>query len=463
MPVKVEIEGQVVEFDTKPSPEDIDFVANKMGIRAPIAQQVAGPPSGFADAFRPDPGRRALKSEQVRREIRAREGLISPDNPLTREQIKQQPGISALRAFGKPFEVTEGIVADVALAAQSGDFSRLPKNIQETILGSRVPQMGDIYRSSGIPAIDNEVVSSTAGFIASMPTAGVAAKPITMGLRPGFQLANVVSKFGTRKVGQVISAMTGLPEKTVQTALSNPEFLSSRFVRNAKKTADKLYKKVVAPLIDDKKATVDLSDLQKPGKELDQLNLYTSFGEETANLTSMSQAGRKLMRELMKTANKIKVSFNEVNAKIAKIDNKLSGFWQGFAEGTEQITRGDVRNLTLIRAAFNRMRKEQYPKAGAAIDKQAVAKTAEGVLNNFSKWRPHLMNALAASTTASVLGGVAGLGFGPSAKLGAGFLLGTIPQVQRGLIRAGAGTARNVRQAAPAIVGTGTRQIGQQG
>ena len=115
-------------------------------------------------------------------------------------QVAQQPQLAqqhpfrtAFSAIGAPFEAGESIPANIGLALQRGNLSQLPQQLLQGVTGERPAQMGDIYRASGVPAI--QAMAAPAGLLMTGGTRSLAQTGATAKLPTA--IANIVRRTTT--------------------------------------------------------------------------------------------------------------------------------------------------------------------------------------------------------------------------------------------------------------------------
>lgn len=174
-----------------------------------------------------------------------------------------QGAATILRAAATPFQIAEAVPADLALAAQranQGGFKDLGENLIKDLSGTRAPQLGDVYRGSGIPGLSSEPVASTLGLVASVGIPGVNAGTNAIGdlyaqgikevasspvLKP---IVDASSRFGKQAVVNSLSFATSKPAHIWESFLDHPEWGSKKFVTALRNDAQKAYDINVAPL-----------------------------------------------------------------------------------------------------------------------------------------------------------------------------------------------------------------------
>lgn len=169
-----------------------------------------------------------------------------------------QGALSVLRMIATPFQIAEAVPADIGLAAQRaqiGGFQQLPGNLIKDVTGKRVPQVGDVYRGSGIPGLSSEPVASTLGLIASIGVPGVnkgtnlVGEAIGKALSPATDMiSSAAARYGKPMVSQALSVVTSKPEHIWESLIENPQWSDKKFVEGMNQTAEKAYQKVVKPL-----------------------------------------------------------------------------------------------------------------------------------------------------------------------------------------------------------------------
>ena len=65
-------------------------------------------------------------------------------------------------------EKTEAAIANSMLAVQEGRFDDIVGDFQAGVKGTKLGEIGDVFRNSGVPILQSEPVAATAGFIISM-------------------------------------------------------------------------------------------------------------------------------------------------------------------------------------------------------------------------------------------------------------------------------------------------------
>ena len=153
-------------------------------------------------------------------------------NPQLAQQHPFRTGLSALSA---PFEAGESIPANIGLALQRGDLRQLPQELWQGISGQRPSQIGDIYRASGVPAL--QAIAAPAGLLLTGGTGGLKSRLATppqgimdAAMRPALQAA------------QGIRTTTALPSMASQQVLGQvPKvggLISDRVVKPASKALE---------------------------------------------------------------------------------------------------------------------------------------------------------------------------------------------------------------------------------
>ena len=142
-------------------------------------------------------------------------------NPYLAQQHPFRTGLSALSA---PFEAGESIPANIGLALQRGDVSKLPQQLVQGFTGERPAQIGDIYRASGVPAL--QAMGAPAGLL------------LTGGTR---SLANTgaTAKLPTA-IANIIRSTTSLPSKASQQVLGLPFRVSGKISKSVIQTGEKI-------------------------------------------------------------------------------------------------------------------------------------------------------------------------------------------------------------------------------
>lgn len=217
---------------------------------------------------------------------------------------------TVLRGLATPFQIAEAIPADIGLAAQraqTGGFEALPGNLAKDISGERAPQIGDIYRASGVPGLSSEPVAATLGLVAAsaghipnlwakgatplaieaakmgIPEAQQAVKlanearigipnPAALGtnlvgeayakaLSPAAELIKVgIEKIGKPAVATVLEMTTNRHQGVWKDLIDNPEWGSKKYVDMLNKEAGAAYEKNVIPLAENTKNRVPIGD-----------------------------------------------------------------------------------------------------------------------------------------------------------------------------------------------------------
>ena len=141
----------------------------------------------------------------------------------------EHPFQTAFSALGAPFEAGESIPANVGLALQRGDVSQLPQELLQGMTGERPAQIGDVYRASGVPAL--QAMSASAGLLL---TGGTGMNGLHQGsmnpgmraaeevMRPALRMADMIQKptrLGTRMSEQVLGQVPMIAGKIGDTVV----------------------------------------------------------------------------------------------------------------------------------------------------------------------------------------------------------------------------------------------------
>ena len=150
-------------------------------------------------------------------------------NPALAGQHPFRTGLSAVAA---PFEAGESIPANIGLAAQRGDIRQLPQQLLQGIIGERPAQIGDVYRASGVPAL--QAMAAPAGLLLTGGTGirslrqgsvGKAGRFAEEAVRPALKLADII-----------------------RSTTATPSILTRQVLGQVPKVAGKISETVVAPL-----------------------------------------------------------------------------------------------------------------------------------------------------------------------------------------------------------------------
>ena len=216
-------DGTTITFEGPPSPEDIEF-AYRQERGSPTIPQTSGLPS-YEQA--------RIQTEQG---ISQRPSAIQYLRGVAQDPsiAQQHPFRTAFSAIGAPFEAGESIPANVGLALQRGNVSQLPQQLLQGIMGERPAQIGDIYRASGVPAL--QAMAAPAGLLltgaprnlgqtssfAQLPTsianivrrttmAPAELSKQVLGLPA--RVAGKLSKYAVGKIGKMVDPLTEFPAR----------------------------------------------------------------------------------------------------------------------------------------------------------------------------------------------------------------------------------------------------------
>lgn len=154
-------------------------------------------------------------------------------------QVAQQPALAqqhpfrtGLSAIAAPFEAGESIPANIGLALQRGDVRQLPQQLLQGVIGERPVQVGDIYRASGIPAL--QAMAAPAGLLL---TGGTGIRSLRQGsvgkigrvaeeaARPALKLADIIQSTTSepsRLTRQVLGQIPKVSGKIGETIITRP-------------------------------------------------------------------------------------------------------------------------------------------------------------------------------------------------------------------------------------------------
>lgn len=334
-------------------------------------------------------------SDKVENLISGRKSSIDVNNPINPINLTPFGGSKmipeSLRALSGGMEIAEGIPADIGLGFQRAretggkSIAQIPSDIWKTLKGERPAELGDIYRGAGAP----ESVAATGGLLASasrLTPSGAFGDKLVRGV--GKTLEPVLSPVGSaikKGTSKVMSGLSGVPEKSVNLAIKNPNVLKKKYVGNQIKLAGQEMEKNVNPLINDPSAMVTATPrITNLGKNL---NLYTPQGSETKILSAMQPNEKKMITDWLVRADNGsgKIDFNEADKIVGEIDSELVGYYRALKKGDIYKRTQFDRIAQDIRSSVNEARKSQFPDAGKAIDSYSQAMQSKTANEAFSR------------------------------------------------------------------------------
>lgn len=347
-----------------------------------------------------DSDQQTLKANQVENAISNRPSNIDVNLPINPINLTPFGGSKMLpesgRALAGGMEIAEGIPADIGLAIQGAvgskgkSLKKLPMDIVKTLTGKRPAEFGDIYRASNVPVLSSEPVASTGGLLTS-------ASNITPSGAAGNKVGEAIGKFFSpagksikRGVGKGMSALSGVPEKSMQTAMDNPEVLNKGYLEKEAKAAGQEYSSKVDPLIQDNtavsKITPKASNLSK------DLKLYTPQGSETRVLSTMENTEKGKVLDWLKRLDNGsgQVDFNELDKIVGEIDTELQPAYRQAARGSQRPIPADNfdRVAGEIRKSADEIRKSSQFGTKETIDRYSALKLGQQANKDFSKFLP---------------------------------------------------------------------------
>lgn len=348
-------------------------------------------------------------------------------DPSTLERFKKHPVGTSLRTIGGAFDYLEGVPSSIAIDLQKGKPKDILSNLMKVATGERVPQRGDILRNIGT----DELLASSAGLLAG----GVKISPETALGKMIFnnpvvdKFTKVIATHGADALAKAVSVVGGIPKEKALQAIKNPNFLDKNWIAKKLGIAQKQYKAVVQPIIDDNTNRVNTSSLKNISEDIGVIQKNGDFTKSFESMNAREQ------RFFLKIENKIhgnNLSFNDVDSLIGQIDESLSAVYKSKDAGKAVDYSDDfVRNITKMRNSLNDLRKRQYPQIAQVLDDYQTVKTAKNVYSHFDRWLPHFLPAITANAGAALVGGVHNPAIFGVATLGA------IPKLQAGAIKLG--------------------------
>lgn len=139
------------------------------------------------------------------------------------ELAQQHPFRTGLSAVAAPFELGESIPANIALALQRGDVRQLPQQLLQGLVGERPAQIGDVYRASGVPAL--QAMGAPAGLLLTggkwirslkQGSLGKSSRFAEEAVRPALKLADIIRSTTaqpSRLTQQVLGQVPKVAEK----------------------------------------------------------------------------------------------------------------------------------------------------------------------------------------------------------------------------------------------------------
>lgn len=391
-PAKVYTDADAAALDSKPQPNKVYTDADAMALDNP-SQSIK---PGFSQE---DQG---AKDAQVENSIANRKSAIDVNRPINPIDLTLFGGKKMLpesgRALAGGMEVSEGVPSDIALGIQNArrtggaSLAKIPSDIFDTLKGKRPAQFGDVYRASNIPILSSEPVASTAGLLTSasdITPGGAAANAVA---KPVLEAASPIMKPIKSGVGKVFSALSGVPEQSMKTAMDNPEVLSKGYLAKEGAESGANYSRTIDPLIQDPTASVPAT--QGTDDLVKKLGFYTPDGASTRKLTTMSKPEQDMILDWAKRLDNGsgEINFNEVHKVIGEADSELQKFYKARQAGASANLPSDsfTNSARLIRqTADEAIKKGSAPEVGEAIDRSANYFKSKQANKDFSKVFPN--------------------------------------------------------------------------